>query len=179
MNFRTFIAILVAVACGIWDASVASWFPAPFDAVRLALPAAVALAAFSTSRLRTFAVALAGGAAYDALIPSTGGFMTLRLLAVALTVNLLTSKLFTNRTIASAVVIGSAAALADRILLAAFEGAQAIFGRSIIPEARPSLAASAAWTSLVLLGFFFVFAAFGRRFLPAVSREVSVGWADR
>jgi len=170
MNVRTLIAILIAILCGVWDASVASWFPAPFDAIRLTLPAAVTLAAFSTSRLRAFAVAIAGGAAYDALVPSTGGFMPIRALIVAFAISILTSKVFTNRTVLSALLIGAAAALADRALLALFEEMQSVIGRGFIPEVRPSLIASAAWTASVVLGFFFAFAAFGRRFLPPVSR---------
>ncbi len=170
MNLRTAISILIAILAGVWDACVSTWMPAPFDAIRFVLPFTIVLVAFSSSRIRGPAVALAGGVAFDVLAPSNAGFMTLRIFIVALAVGALTARIFTTRSLAAAATIGVAAALIDRALLIAFETASSAIGRTVIMEARPSLLASTVWTALVVMAFFYAFAAFGRRFLPVLSR---------
>jgi hypothetical protein len=170
MNLRTALAILIAILAGVWDACVSIWLPAPLDAIRFVLPLAVVLVAFSSSKIRGPAVALAGGVAFDVLAPSNAGFMTLRIFIVALAVAALTARIFTTRSFMAAATIGIAAALIDRVLLIAFEMASTAVGRTVIMEARPSLLASTAWTALVVMAFFYAFAAFGKRFLPVVSR---------
>jgi len=170
MKLRTILLVLTAVACGIWDACMTSWFPSPLNAMRLCVPFAVILAAFSSSRAHALAIACLGGMVFDALVPSNAGYLTIRLACISLTIWLLTSRILTNRTLFSASAAAIVASVEDRALLALSEGLFTAMGRAPLHELRPWLPFSIVWNVVLVAGAFYLLASFGRRFLPSVSR---------
>ncbi len=164
--------VFIAVLAGLWDATIAPWFPAPLDAITCTLPFVVALAAFS-SRERSVMAAIAGGIVLDILLPSNGGLVSIRYVLIALGVVALAQHVFTNRSFFGVSVLGAFSVTADRLLLPLLEALQRLLGRSIIGESSAGFVAECIWMVAVLCTTFLLFIAFSKRFLPLVSRTVS------
>jgi cell shape-determining protein MreD len=120
--------------------------------------------------MRAIAAAVLSGVTFDMLAPSNAGFLFIRMACVALAVMFLTSRIFTNRTLIAAATIGCLSAVLDRILLIGFEFVSRTVGRTVFIEDHASIVSSIVWTVLTVMTFFFISAAFSRRFLPILSR---------
>jgi hypothetical protein len=174
MWFRRPVTVIAALAFGIWDACVSTWFPGMMTAVTFSLPFVVVLSAFSV-RERAITAAIASGIMLDIFLPSNAGMVSMRFLLVALAVYSLRRYVFTNRSLIGAAVLGAFAVLLNRILLLTIEPLQSFLGRSVIPESTNSFWTEFIWM-LVVTGLVFVlFALFTRRFLPLVSRAAERG----
>jgi hypothetical protein len=174
MWFRRPVTVIAALAFGIWDACVSTWFPGMMTAVTFSLPFVVVLSAFSV-RERAITAAIASGIMLDIFLPSNAGMVSMRFLLVALAVYSLRRYVFTNRSLIGAAVLGAFAVLLNRILLLTIEPLQSFLGRSVIPESTNPFWTEFIWM-LVVTGLVFVlFALFTRRFLPLVSRAAERG----
>jgi hypothetical protein len=174
MWFRRIVTVIMAVALGIWDACVSTWFPGMLAAITLSLPFVTVLSAFSV-RERAVTAAIASGVILDIFLPSNAGLVSTRFLLVALAVYSLRRHVFTNRSLMGAVALGAFAVLLDRALLFALEALQPLFGRSVIPESAPSFWVEMFWMLMVTGLAFLLFALFTKRFLPLVSRAAERG----
>ncbi|OGL73771.1 hypothetical protein A3E39_03490 [Candidatus Uhrbacteria bacterium RIFCSPHIGHO2_12_FULL_60_25] len=174
MRSRHIITVVLALLAGLFDATVASWFPGNLMAIRLALPLVTVLAAFSSLE-RAVPAALASGIVLDVLLPSSSGFVTFRYVALALGVAALSRTILTNRSLMGAYALGFVALVIDRVLLFAMNLLTRAFTSSAIPEIRASFIAEALWLAACITFVFVLFAAFTRRFLPPVSRTIGLG----
>src|SRR3989344_4852113 len=96
MRSRHIITVVLALLAGLFDATVASWFPGNLMAIRLPLPLVPVLAAFSSLE-RAVPAALASGIVLDVLLPSSSGFVTFRYVALALAVAALSRPILTHQ----------------------------------------------------------------------------------
>lgn len=171
---RRIITVALALLAGLFDATVATWFPGNLTAFRLALPFVTVLAAFSSLE-RAVSAALAAGVVLDVLLPSSGGFVTIRYVTLALGVAALSRTLLTNRSLMGAYALGLIALVIDRVLLVIVGTVTRAFAPGAIPEIRASFFAEALWLAACITLIFLLFAAFTRRFLPPVSRMIGAG----
>lgn len=175
MWLRRFFTVLIAVLFGLWDATIAPWFPGLLATVTFSLPFVTVLATFSREE-RAITAAIASGIMLDIFLPSNAGFVSVRYLIIAMFIFLLQQRLFTNRSLIAVSVLGAIACVSDRLLLLVFTQLQHLLGRTVIPEASSPLLAEVAWIVFVMAITFLLFAAFSKRFLPLVSRT---GWSKR
>lgn len=167
---RRIAVIIIAVAFGLWDAAVIPWFPWPLSAIKLTLPFVAVLAVFSRYE-RAVTAAIAGGIVLDVFLASNAGLVSIRYLLIALVVSSLRRHVFTDRSLIGVSVLGALSVLADRIFLFFLEAIQSLLGRVVIPEEPAAFWASLCWTIAVMVTMFFLFTAFGKRFLPLVSQR--------
>jgi hypothetical protein len=170
MWIRRIIALFLGIMAGLFDVTVSSWFPGNLTAIRLSLPLVALIAAFSVQE-RSLVAAVGIGFVADTLMPSTG-FVTIRILLIALAVHALAQGLLTNRSLPGVITLGLIALVLDRSLLAIFLFAQRIVGRPPIYELHAALWAEALWMAFVITVVFLLFAAFTRRFLPPLTRHI-------
>jgi hypothetical protein len=170
MWLRRIIALFLGIVAGLFDVTVAVWFPGNLTAIRIGLPLVALIAAFSVQE-RSLVAAVGVGIVADTLMPSTD-FVTIRLLIIALAVHALAQRLFTNRSLPGVVALGIIALALDRTLLALYVFAQQVVGRSPILELHAALWAEALWMVFVMTVVFLLFVAFTRRFLPPLTRNI-------
>jgi hypothetical protein len=170
---RRIIALLLGIMAGLFDVTVSSWFPGNVNAVRIGLPLVAVIAAFSVQE-RSLVAAVGIGIVADTLMPSTG-FMTIRLVLIALAIHALAQGLLTNRSLPGVIALGLIALAFDRLLLTLFMFAQQLVGRPSVYETHAAFWAEALWMSFVMTGVFIIFVAFTRRFLPPLTRYIGTG----
>lgn len=171
---RRLITILIAIAFGLWDATVAPWFPGSVSAIKLTLPFVVVLAVFSRQE-RAVMAAIASGVILDIFLPSNAGLVSVRYLLIAVAIYSLRQHILTNRSLIGVSVLGALSVFTNRILLIIIEPVQSMLGRNVIPEEPPVFWAELLWMVFVMVFIFLLFAAFSRRFLPLVSRSTKSG----
>lgn len=171
---RRIITVLLALFAGLFDATLAVWWPSELSAIRLSLPLVTVLAAFSVPE-RALTAALMAGVVSDIFQPSSASLVTLRLVAVALAVGGLSRTLFTNRSLLGALALGLLALGLDRSLAALIVfGLSSVIKAAWLPEVRAAWWAETVWQSVCVSAVFLLFASFTKRFLPPLSRHAPV-----
>lgn len=169
MNPRYLLVIILACAAGYWDASVISWFPAPFSAMRLVLALSILLALFSIEYRKSIIAALVGGLIADLILPSQG-YIAIRTVLAVIVIHTLARYVFTNRSLWGICFLGSIAVAVDRILLFVIEHVPRFSGGLRTFESHAPFWMEIIWMCLVCSSAFLFFAAFSRRFHPTLSR---------
>lgn len=166
---RRLIIVAISLAAGIFDASIVSWFSGGWGAFRMSLPLVVLLAAFS-SRERAVTAAVSAGLVLDLFQPSFG-LVAIRYALVALGMHAVAERYVTNRTLLGSLALGLAGVMTDRVALFLITALRGLSQRPFIPETHPLFWMEAGWTACVVGAAFLAFAAFGKRFLPLVTRR--------
>lgn len=161
---RQLLALLLGCSLGLWEVAARPFFPSWLGA-RPLLPVLVIVVATSV-RSRAWALAIAGGLVLDAYWIGTPIAATLRLLILAILLDMAARQFFTNRSLYAVVGMVVCGRVLDWIGAWIIGGVSVLVGRSTVgTEVDPAWLVVLIWDVLIAGGGFLLIASLTRRLL--------------